>query len=525
MRDKPSASGKAVIVGGGPAGLTAAWEFLDRTAVVPLVLEMTDQVGGISKTVRYKGNRIDIGGHRFFSKSNRVMEWWLSFMPLEAQREKSARLTYQNQSRTLETSGEADPDTTDRVMLLRQRKSRIYYRRSFFDYPVSPSLTTFRNLGLKSTLKIAFSYGWSMIFPYRKPKNLDQFLIDRFGTELYSTFVEDSTEKVWGVPCREISPEWGAQRIKGLSIAKAARHFLQSLLPQRASDVAQKETETSLIERFLYPKFGPGQMWEIVAEEVDSLGGEVRMNSRVMGFHLEGNRVVAVETEETNGARRRVDGDYFISSMPIPHLVRALGEKVPVAIREIAKGLVFRDFLTVGLLVDRLTITEPDGSMVRDNWIYIQEPEVSVGRLQIFNNWSPYMVADPGKVWIGLEYFCDAGDDIWSRSDDELKEFGAQELEKIGILHQADVVDGVVVRMPKTYPAYFGSYNRFGELRAWLDSIENLFLVGRNGMHRYNNQDHSMLTAMKAVDNVAQGNLEKESLWSVNVEQEYHEEK
>ena len=504
MCEKP-ASKRAVIVGGGPAGLTAAWEFLNRTALVPLVFEKTDQVGGISKTVRYKGNGIDIGGHRFFSKSDRVMKWWLSFMPIETE--------------------ETDPETTDRVMLLRQRKSRIYYRRSFFDYPVSPSWSTFRNLGLGSTFKIALSYGWSTLLPYRSPKNLEQFLINRFGRELYATFFEDYTEKVWGVPCREISPEWGAQRIKGLSIAKAARHFFKSLMPRRGSDVAQKETETSLIERFLYPKFGPGQMWEIVAEEVDSLGGEVRKNSRVEGLHLEGNRVVAAEVVDSLGVVSRVEGDFFISSMPIPHLVRALGETVPVEIREIAEGLVFRDFLTVGLLVDRLTINEADGSMVRDNWIYIQEPEVRVGRLQIFNNWSPYMVADPEKVWIGLEYFCDTGDDIWRRSDEELKEFGAQELETIGILRQADVVDGVVVRMPKTYPAYFGSYDRFGELKEWLDSIENLFLVGRNGMHRYNNQDHSMLTAMKAVDNISQGITEKESLWSVNVEQEYHEEK
>ncbi|MFY9940422.1 MAG: FAD-dependent oxidoreductase, partial [Silvibacterium sp.] len=286
-----------------------------------------------------------------------------------------------------------------------------------------------------------------------------------------------------------------------------------------------KKTETSLIEKFLYPKYGPGQLWEYVARLITEKGGEVRLGSRVDKLHIKDEKVVSVEAVRANGEREKIPADYAFSTMPIRDLVRGLDVPVPKGISEIAEGLVYRDFITVGLLVDKLAVTEPDGSLLKDTWIYIQEPDVQVGRLQIFNNWSPYMVADPAKVWIGLEYFCYESDELWKMPDAEIAKFAIAEIEKIGILRASDVLDSHVVRVPKTYPAYFGTYDRFDVLVEYMNSFENLFLVGRNGMHKYNNQDHSMLTAMTAVDNIIAGNLDKTSLWQINTEQEYHEEK
>jgi protoporphyrinogen oxidase len=519
----------ALIIGAGPAGLTAAYELLTRTDIRPLVIERSDYFGGIARTVAYKGNRIDIGGHRFFSKSDRVMQWWLHFLPLQKNADESFRIAYQGQSRTLSGGQGPDPDREDRVMLVRSRKSRIYYLRQFFDYPISLSPDTVRKLGLWRTIKIGFSYLRVVLFPVRPEKNLEEFFINRFGRELYRTFFKDYTEKVWGVSCREISAEWGAQRIKGLSILRAVAHFAKKLFAGK-SDLSQKATETSLIERFLYPKLGPGQMWEVVAEEVRRLGGEIRMRQEIVNLEHEGGRIVAATVRDAaSGNVARLEADFFFSTMPIQNLVAGLQPPAPPAAREVAAGLVYRDFLTVGLLCRRLAISEVAAGggtrPVTDNWIYIQEPDVKVGRLQIFNNWSPYMVADPHTMWIGLEYFCNEGDALWSLSDAELVELGKEEMERIGIVSRSDVLDGVVLRMEKTYPAYFGSYQRFGELRSYLDGFENLFLVGRNGMHRYNNQDHSMLAAMTAVDNLIEGRSDKANIWDVNTEEEYHEEK
>ena len=520
----------AVIVGAGPAGLTAAWELLERTDYQPLVLEKSTYMGGIARTVNYKGNRIDIGGHRFFSKSDRVMEWWQRFMPLEALADSAQRITYQRQSRDVAaTAAGPDPATTDRVMLLRPRRSRIYYLRRFFDYPISLSLDTLSKLGLLRTVKIGFSYLRAALFPIRPERNLEEFFINRFGRQLYATFFRDYTEKVWGVRCEAIPAEWGAQRVKGLSISKAILHFLKTTLRPRSGDVAQKGTETSLIEQFLYPKLGPGQMWETVAAELRGRGVEIHTETEAVKLELRGGRVVAVEARHLgSGARRRHPADVVFSTMPIRELVAAMEPPPPPEIRALAEGLVYRDFVTVGLLLRGLKIRddrEAGARLVRDNWIYIQEPDVKVGRLQIFNNWSPYMVADPATVWIGLEYFCNEGDELWTKADAEMLELGKQELARIGIIEPQEVLDGVVIRVEKTYPAYFGTYDRFAELRAWLDGIPNLFLVGRNGMHRYNNQDHSMLASMTAVDNLIEGRADKANIWATNTEEEYHEEK
>ena len=328
------------------------------------------------------------------------------------------------------------------------------------------------------------------------------------------------------MPCDQISAEWGAQRIKGLSLRTAIAHFLKKTFSRKKSgDIAQKETETSLIEKFLYPKYGPGQLWEYVAELVTKMGGEVHMGWRAGKLHVRDKRVVSVEAVDAQGTTHTIPADYVFSTMPVRDLVHSLDLEVPAEIKTIADGLIYRDFITVGLLVDRLVVTEADGSPLKDTWIYIQEPDVLVGRLQIFNNWSPYMVADPNKVWIGLEYFCYETDRLWNMPDEEIARFAVAEVEKIGILRADQVRDTHVVRVPKTYPAYFGTYDRFDEIVEYMDRFENLFLVGRNGMHKYNNQDHSMLTAMTAVDQIVAGAIDKSVLWKINTEQEYHEEK
>ncbi|MHB8894088.1 MAG: NAD(P)/FAD-dependent oxidoreductase [Candidatus Geothermincolia bacterium] len=508
MAKKPGNT-KAIIIGGGPAGLTAAYELATRTDIVPVVLEMSDILGGISRTVHFKGNRIDIGGHRFFSKSDRVMDWWLEMMPI---------------ARSSEAPDGPDPDTEDGVMLLRQRRSRIFFNRRLFDYPVSLSPQTLMNLGMVRAARIVVSYLRSVLFPIKDEKSLEDFFINRFGRELYRTFFKSYTEKVWGVPCDEISPEWGAQRVKGLSIFKAAWHFLKQLFGRKSS-LAQKEVETSLIEQFLYPKLGPGQMWEEVARRVVEAGGEVVTGCRVVRLEVDGDRVTGVEVADADGAHRSLAADYVFSTMDVRELIRALDTDKPAEVVEVSEGLAYRDFMTVGLLLERLHLGD-DGrgaGLIEDNWIYIQEPDVLVGRMQIFNNWSPYLVADPSKAWVGLEYFCYEGDDLWTMADERVVELAVKELELLGFAARDEVIDAAVFRMPKTYPAYFGTYGRFDEVREYLDRFSNLFLVGRNGMHRYNNQDHSMLTAMIAVDNIAEGRQDKANIWAVNVEEEYHE--
>ncbi|HEX4004792.1 MAG TPA: NAD(P)/FAD-dependent oxidoreductase [Acidobacteriaceae bacterium] len=516
----------ALIIGAGPAGLTAALELLRRTDVRPIVLEATGRIGGISCTIRHNGNRMDIGGHRFFSKSDRVMDWWTELMPVAADSSGSGttgshNISYQGKTRSVAARAATAPDL---VMLVRPRKSRIYFLRSFFDYPVALNGRTIRQLGPVRMMKIGLGYLRAKLFPRRNEKTLEDFLINRFGTELYLTFFKSYTEKVWGVPCDQISAEWGAQRIKGLSLRTAIAHFLnKSFSRKKSSGISQKDTETSLIERFLYPKYGPGQLWEHVAALVTNKGGEVRLGWRVDRLHVENDRVVAVHATDPHGATHTFPADYVFSTMPVRDLIHALDVEVPAAVRAVADGLLYRDFITVGLLVDRLAVTEPDGSPLQDTWIYIQEPDVMVGRLQIFNNWSPFMVGDPSKIWIGLEYFCYDTDPLWKMSDEEMARFAIAEIEKIGILRAADVRDTHVVRVPKTYPAYFGTYDRFDEIVRYTDRFQNLFLVGRNGMHKYNNQDHSMLTAMTAVDQIAAGKIDKSVLWQINTEQEYHE--
>ena len=515
----------ALIIGAGPAGLTAALELLRRTDVRPIVLEASDTVGGISRTVNHRGYRMDLGGHRFFSKSDWVMAWWQQILPRERTAGAGERITYRRQARELPAVEAGAGPEDDRVMLLRPRLSRIYFLRRFFDYPLKFNHRTVTNLGVLRFARICASYARASLFPRRPELSLEDFLVNRFGAELYRTFFKAYTEKVWGTPCAEISAEWGAQRIKGLSLTRAVLHTVTRLTARRGREPA-RAAPTSLIERFLYPKLGPGQLWEEVARAVTAGGGDVRLSQCVTGVELEDGRARRVRVRDAStGACTVLEGEFVISTMAVKDLVGAITPPPPEPVRAVAEALPYRDFITVGLRVARMRAgQERSGTRYPpDNWIYVQEPEVRLGRLQIFNNWSPALVPDPAKVWLGLEYFCREGDDLWSMTDPELAAFAARELQTIDLIDAADVEDSVVVRVPKAYPAYFGAYREFATVRRYLDAIPNLFPVGRNGMHRYNNQDHSMLTAKAAVDCIAAASADKRAIWDVNVDDEYHE--
>lgn len=522
---------KAIIIGAGPAGLTAAYELLKRTDITPVILEKSGDIGGISKTVNYKGNRIDIGGHRFFSKSDRVMNWWLNIMPAQPTEDTYTTITYQRNHRTIkqeESHSRINGTDETKLMLIRKRLSRIYFLRKFFTYPIQLSIDTLQKLGLARTLGILASYIKAQIIPRKPEKSLEDFLINRFGIKLYLLFFKDYTEKVWGVPCNEISAEWGAQRIKGVSISKAIQHAAKMIVQKKkGNDISQKDTETSLIEQFLYPALGPGQLWEEVARQVEEMGGEIIMHQNVKEIQIADDKVTGVITKNsmTDGVTEYT-GDYFFSTMPIQELIAGMNGEVPQNVKEVAAGLQYRDFITVGVLLKKLT--PPDNkseNTLPDTWIYIQERDVKVGRLQIFNNWSPYMVKDPDTAWIGMEYFCNTTDEFWKLSNAEIQRLSISELEKMGLAKIEDVLDSTVLRMEKTYPAYFGTYNQFDTIRNFIDQFKNLFLIGRNGMHKYNNSDHSMLTAMVSVDNICEDIITKNNIWSINTEQEYHEEK
>jgi protoporphyrinogen oxidase len=518
---------RAIIIGAGPAGLTAAYELLRKTKICPIIYEVSGQVGGISKTVVYKGNRIDIGGHRFFSKSERVMQWWFNILPLQGAPARDDLLL----GRCVPLSQQPDapdPEKADKVMLTRERLSRIFFLKKFFDYPLSLGFSTLCGLGLTRVIKITLSYLKARTLPIRPERSLEDFFINRFGRELYVTFFKDYTQKVWGVPCSQIGSEWGVQRVKGLSISRAIAHAARSIF-SRDHSVSQEKTETSLIGRFVYPKYGPGQMWEEVARIITAKGGELYLRHKIVGLGSEDNRIVEAQVrDELTGEVTTHRADYFLSTMPVADLIESLSAPVPDDVQQVAQGLLYRDFITVGLLLKKLRIENRTGKktsngMIPYHWVYIQEPSVKIGRIQIFNNWSPYMVKDDNTVWIGAEYFCNEGDRLWSMSDKDLSESAAKELVRIGFIEKDDVLDSTVLRMPKTYPAYFGTYDRFDVIRNFTDRFDNLFLIGRNGMHKYNNMDHSMLSAMVAVENIMNGVTSKDNLWTLNTEQQYHE--
>ncbi|MDB5898766.1 MAG: amine oxidase [Ramlibacter sp.] len=509
---------EVVIIGAGPAGLTAALELQDAGIRNVAVLESDGIVGGISRTVQHHGNRIDIGGHRFFSKSDWVMQWWNKLLPAAADTSAEPRsFQYQGQTRdSLPVPATADPASDD-VMLLRSRLSRIYYGRQFFDYPLKLNVETLLKLGVKRTFLFGISYMAAHLRPIKPEQSLEDFLVNRFGRRLYLQFFKEYTEKVWGVPCSQISAEWGAQRIKSLSIAKALLHAARKALGGKGG----KAEQTSLIESFLYPKFGPGQMWEVAARRFVQQGGTLLMNHKAVALDINGDEVRSVTAQHAGGTVS-LGAKNVVSTMPIKDLVEASAPSWPPHIVDIARNLQYRDFITVGLLYKGADVKAD----LKDNWIYIQEPGVSVGRVQVFNNWSPFMVADPSTVWLGLEFFCRETDALWKMSDAEMTQLALEEMQAIGLANTTAALDSVVIRVPKAYPGYFGdAYGRFDELQQALSGVRNLFPVGRNGMHRYNNQDHSMLTAKKAVELIAAGDSDKSGIWSINVDDEYHEER
>lgn len=518
----------AVIIGAGPAGLTTAYELQARTSIHPIILEMDGVLGGISKTVKFGRNRIDIGGHRFFSKSSRILDWWQKLLPIQGAPARDDLML--KREVPLSSDPEApDPEQTDLVMLIRSRLSRILFLRKFFDYPLRLNLQLVGNLGARRTLRIGCSYLGSRLAPIGSETNLEDFFINRFGRELYLTFFKDYTEKVWGVPCTSISPEWGVQRVKGLSVTKAVVQAMRSLVHKDIS-LEQKTRESSLIDQFMYPKFGPGQIWERVGELICAQGGEIKLHHRVTGVKVRNGKLEALTVRDlTSKTDATITGDYFFSTMPVKEFIAAIDGDVPDKVRTVAEGLPYRDFMTVGLLVRKLAIRNQTtirtlNGIIPDNWIYIQEKDVKLGRLQIFNNWSPYLVEDPNTICLGLEYFCEQDGELWSKSDYAMTEFAIKELVTIGLLEHDAVLDSIVLRVPKAYPAYFGSYRQFDLIRRFADNLENLYLIGRNGMHRYNNTDHSMLTAMLAVDAIVAGERSRAAIWEANTEESYHEE-
>lgn len=518
---------KVIIIGAGPAGLTAGLELLRKSKDFEVtILEESNELGGISRTVKYNGNRMDIGGHRFFSKDDRVVAFWKELMPIQG------ALAYDDKKLGRDrniSKGGPDPEQDDEVLLLRNRVSRIYYLKKFFDYPISMKMQTFKNMGLLRTAQAGISYMKSMVVK-KDEDSLENFYINRFGKKLYSMFFEGYTEKLWGRHPSEISADWGAQRVKGLSIMAVLKDMVMKTL-----HINNEKVETSLIEEFMYPKYGPGQLWETVAKEFKKLGGKILMNTKVVGVNQNKGRIVSVDCRVKDGKTKKakdieIKGDVFISSMPLKDLIEDMNN-VPKKIQTIAKGLPYRDFVTVGLLVKKLNLkNETDiktlGNIVPDCWIYVQEPDVKLGRIQIFNNWSPYMVEKPeDTVWIGLEYFCNEGDDFWNMSDEECIKFATDELVKMGVIKKADVLDAHREKVKKAYPAYFDTYEQIDDLVEYLNGIDNLYCVGRNGQHRYNNMDHSMVTSFETVKNIVDGKKDKTNVWNVNTDKEYHEEK
>ncbi|MBP5352147.1 MAG: NAD(P)/FAD-dependent oxidoreductase [Alphaproteobacteria bacterium] len=511
---------KVVVIGAGPAGLTAAYELLKQSADYEVtVLEESNILGGISRTVNHNGNRMDIGGHRFFSKDVDVTAWWNEIMPLQGAPSYDDLKT----ERTFELNpGGPNPETENEVMLKRRRVSRIFYKHKFFDYPVKMSFNTIKNMGILTTMCAGFSY-ISSIFRKLPETSLENFYINRFGRRLYAMFFEGYTEKLWGRHPRDISADWGEQRVKGLSIVAILKDILSKLLPFKP-----KHVETSLIEEFSYPKYGPGQLWELVGDKIRQKGGKIILGAKVNRFETAKQQITGVIYQK-DGQQVKATADIVISSMPLKDLAAGL-PNVPAGIAAVAQGLPYRDFITVGLLVHKLNLENETklktlNNIIPDCWIYVQDTGVKLGRIQVFNNWSPYMVQKPEEtVWLGLEYFCKEGDEFWNTADDKLAQFSIDELCRIGVIASADnVLDWHVEKVKKAYPAYFDTYEDIQVLIDYLNEFPNLYCIGRNGQHRYNNMDHSMVTSFMAVKHILGKIDDKESIWKVNTEKSYHE--
>ena len=526
---------RALVIGAGPAGLTAAYDLLKNSSDNEVVVfEESDCFGGISKTVEYKGNRMDMGGHRFFSKVPEVNAWWDKMLPMQG------HPTYDdivlNRPMPVKEGG-PDPEKEDRVMLLRHRVSRILFDDKFYDYPISLKPETFKNFGFGTTLKVGFSY-LASVFHKLPEDNLENLYVNNFGRKLYGMFFEYYTENLWGRHPSEIDASWGRQRTKGLSIFGILKDFFGKLFK-----VKNRKVNTSLIEEFKYPKLGPGQLWDVTASEIEKLGGKIIKCAKVTKIHKNSNNIITgityVDTKKredgifvpVDGTEKTIEGDYVISSMPVRELVAGMND-VPADPARIAAGLPYRDYMTLGVLVPslklkNLTDIKTIKNIVPDCWVYVQDRKVKLGRFQIYNNWSPYMIKDiENTVWVGLEYFVNEGDEYWNMTEEEFARLGIDEMVKLGLIDSKDVVlDYHMEKVKKAYPAYFDTYDEIDTLVDYLKSIDNLYCVGRNGQHRYNNIDHSMVTSFETVKNIISGEKNKDNIWSVNTEQEYHESK
>ena len=498
---------KIIIIGAGPAGLTAAYALLQKNVKYEIVLlEAEKQVGGISKTINVAGNRMDLGGHRFFTKSNKVNALWEEWLPLD-------KNTIENN--TVKNNA---------VMLKRRRISRIYYKNHFYDYPLKINGKTVKNIGYLQTMRAGCSYLASCIHK-RKEDSLENFYCNRFGRVLYTMFFEGYTKKLWGRHPRDISADWGAQRVKGLSVYAIIKDIAKGITGKKNNASA----ETSLIEEFCYPPYGPGQLWDIVEDKIkDSVC--VEFGCVVTKIHFSTDRKINCVTYLKEGKEYSEQADFVLSSMPLKDLVAGFTIPIPKDIDRIAKGLPYRDFITIGLLVPSLKVVNQNKkdtyvNPIHDCWIYVQDSGVKLGRIQIFNNWSPYMVKDnENTTFLGLEYFCTEKDEFWNQSEEECVKYAVNDLEKIGILEEdCDVLLAHREKVKKAYPAYFDTYQEMDRLVTYLDGIENLYCIGRNGQHRYNNMDHSMLTALEAVENIVSGRKDKANIWEINTEKRYHE--
>lgn len=519
---------RALIIGGGPAGLTAAYELLKGSKaknppeeIEVIVLEESGLLGGISKTVNYNGNRMDMGGHRFFSKDPKVNAWWKEMLPPQGAPAYDDIVLHRTPPLA---AGGPDPEKCDRVMLTRNRVSRIYFDKKFFDYPISLKWETFKNMGFLTTMQAGFSYLASVLHK-RQENSLEDFYINRFGKKLYSMFFEKYTENLWGRSPREIAPDWGAQRAKGLSVMAIVAGMFRKIFPGKKNG----HVETSLIEEFSYPKLGPGELWDVTGAEIEKLGGQILRGCRVTKLHKDEKNHITSLAYEKDGKEYTMEGDIFISSMPVKDLVGGMNG-VPEKEAAIAAGLPYRDYMTLGVLVPKLNLENKTkirtiSNIVPDDWIYVHDRTVQMGRFQIYNNWSPYMVKDlEHTVWVGLEYFCNEGDSLWQMSEKEFSDFAVKEMVKMGLIDSpSQVMDTHMEKVKKAYPAYFDTYKDIDELRAYLDTIDNLYCVGRNGQHRYNNIDHSMVTSFETVHNILNGVRDRSNIWNVNTDKEYLE--
>ena len=529
---------KICIIGAGPAGITFADKLLQLGGDFKIdIYEKSSYIGGISKTVEYKGNRIDIGGHRFFSKSDEVMKWWANKFPLALGNDEYSNginITYHNQKKSIQGFRLAEKSDIDsgKIMLLRKRKSRILYERKLYDYPLKLNYKTISNIGIFRMISVIKSYLYSK-FNKAKPDNLEEFIISKFGQKLYSMFLNLILKK-YGVKNRKIFLQIGAQRIKVFQLEKY--YILQKLCQDSQKNLIMKYLKRKLklpYRKVLYLKFGPGQMWECVAEELTSKGVKILFNHEInsLKFDTKKKNLKSVEYRKTNGDFVEKEYDFVISTMPINELINGIKDEKNLSpfsknVYNDALKLPYRDFITVGILLNKLS--GPNSEILDDNWIYIQEKDVKVGRIQIFNNWSPYLCSDTDKFWIGLEYFCNQNDEFWNKKDNEIISMAKNELEKLKLAKNENILDAVILREKKTYPAYFGTYKNFNLIKKEINLVGNLFCIGRNGMHKYNNQDHSMLTALRAAELVHKNNLDisaKEKLWLINTEEEYHEQK